>query len=209
MTDESKLTLSSSRSAVIVQEMQNDVIGEGGAFADSGAPSHAKSQGVVENVARLVTAARSHGVPVFHVHHVVRDGGRGLAQNAPVFRGIKEVGALQQGTWGAAAVVGLEPQADDIIVEKTRMNAFFGTKLELLLRGLGIETIVMTGAWTNMSIEHTARHAADMGFQVVVASDGTSTVDEQWQQAALGFALPNVAEIRTCAEIVASLDSVG
>ena len=69
-----------------------------------------------------------------------------------------------RGSWGAAPVNGLEPQEGDHVVEKMRMNGFYDTKLDILLRGLGAETLVITGAWTNMSIEHTARHAADAGY---------------------------------------------
>ena len=65
------------------------------------------------------------------------------------------------------------------------MNGFYETRLDILLRGLGVETLIITGAWTNMSIEHTARHAADAGYRAVVASDGTSTVNDEWQHAAL------------------------
>src|SRR5277367_931277 len=53
------LTLDPRRCAMIIQDMQNDVIIEGGAFADSGAPAHARSQRVVENVRRLADAARA------------------------------------------------------------------------------------------------------------------------------------------------------
>jgi gluconolactonase len=52
-----------------------------------------------------------------------------------------------------------------------------------------------------MSIEHTARHGADAGYEVVVASDGTSTVNDEWQKAALEYAMTNVAKVATCAEI--------
>ena len=52
-----------------------------------------------------------------------------------------------------------------------------------------------------MSIEHTARHGADAGYEVVVASDGTSTTGEEWQNAALNYAMTNVAKVATCAEI--------
>ncbi len=44
------------------------------------------------------------------------------------------------------------------------MNGFYETRLDILLRGLGVETLIISGAWTNMSIEHTARHAADAGL---------------------------------------------
>jgi gluconolactonase len=190
---------------MIIQDLQNDVIIEGGAFADSGAPAHATSQNVVEYVKGLAAAARGAGVPVIHVWYIVEPGAPGLKQNAPLFEGVKGANALVRGTWGAAPADGLEPHEGDHIVEKMRMNAFHDTKLDTLLRGLGVETLIITGAWTNMSIEHTARHAADAGYRAVVASDGTSTVDEEWQNAALNYAMQNVAQVGTCAEIAAAL----
>jgi gluconolactonase len=201
------LQLDAGRCALIIQDMQNDVIIEGGAFADSGAPEHAKSQNVVANVADLAAAARAAGVPVIHVWYIVEDGAPGLKQNAPLFQGVKESGGLVRGSWGAAAADGLEPQDGDHVVEKMRMNGFYETRLDILLNGLGVDTILITGAWTNMSIEHTARHGADAGYEVVVASDGTSTISEEWHHAALNYAMNNVGKVATCGEIKAALGS--
>jgi gluconolactonase len=53
------LQLDPSRSALVIQDLQNDVIIEGGAFADSGAPAHAIAQNVVGNVADLAPACLS------------------------------------------------------------------------------------------------------------------------------------------------------
>jgi gluconolactonase len=206
MSDE-VLQLDSKRSALIIQDLQNDVIIEGGAFADSGAPAHATAQNVVGNVADLAAACRAAGVPVIHVWYVVEQGAAGLKQNAPLFQGVKEADALVRGTWGAAPAEGLEPQDGDHIVEKMRMNGFFETRLDILLRGLGADTIIVSGAWTNMSIEHTARHGADAGYEVVVPSDGTSTTGDEWQNAALNYAMTNVAKVATCAEIKSALGS--
>jgi gluconolactonase len=205
---EEPLRLDANRSALIIQDLQNDVIGEGGAFADSGAPAHAKSQNVVENVKRLAEAARQAGMPVIHVLYVVDEGAPGLKQNAPLFVGVKEANALVRGSWGAAPVDGLEPQPGDHVVEKMRMNGFYNTRLDILLRGLGAETIVITGAWTNMSIEHTARHGADAGYEVFVVSDGTSTTGNEWQNAALNYAMTNVATVITTGEAVQALGVV-
>ena len=58
MSDE-VLQLDPRRSALVIQDMQNDVIIEGGAFADSGAPAHAISQNAVANVAELAAACRA------------------------------------------------------------------------------------------------------------------------------------------------------
>jgi gluconolactonase len=204
MSDEA-LRLDPKRSALIIQDMQNDVIIEGGAFADSGAPAHATSQDVVANVRGLAEACRAAGVPVIHVWYIVEPGARGLKQNAPLFQGVKESNALVRGTWGAAPAEGLEPQDGDHVVEKMRMNGFYETRLDTLLRGLGAETIVITGAWTNMSIEHTARHGADAGYEVIVASDGTSTTGDEWQNAALNYAMGNVAQVATCEQVAQGL----
>jgi gluconolactonase len=206
MSDE-VLQLDPKRSALIIQDLQNDVIIEGGAFADSGAPAHATAQNVVGNVADLAAACRAAGVPVIHVWYVVEQGAAGLKQNAPLFQGVKEADALVRGTWGAAPAEGLEPQDGDHVVEKMRMNGFYDTQLDILLRGLGADTIIVSGAWTNMSIEHTARHGADAGYEVVVPSDGTSTTGDEWQNAALNYAMTNVAKVATCAEIKTALGS--
>jgi gluconolactonase len=205
MANEEPLRINRKAAAIIIQDLQNDVITEGGAFAASGAPKHAASQRVVANVSQLAKEARALGVPVIHIHYIVEPGAKGLKLNAPLFKGVKEAKAVVRGTWGAAPVAGLEPQEGDFVVEKMRMNGFYNTKLETLLHGLGAETVIVTGAWTNMSIEHTARHAADAGFEVIVASDGTSTVNDEWQKAGLSYALTNVGLTPTCAEISAAL----
>src|SRR3954451_4301127 len=131
------LQLDPGRSALIIQDLQNDVIIEGGAFADSGAPAHAIAQNVVGNVAELAAACRKAGVPVIHVWYIVEPGATGLKLNAPLFQGVHDANALVRGTWGAAPAEGLEPKDGDHIVEKMRMNGFFQTRLDVLLRGLG------------------------------------------------------------------------
>jgi nicotinamidase-related amidase len=68
--------LKGGRSALIVQDLQNDVIIGGSAFADPGAPEHAESQNVVANERRLAEAAREAGMPVIHLWHIVEEGAR-------------------------------------------------------------------------------------------------------------------------------------
>ena len=198
-------TIDPSTTALIVQDLQNDVIIDGGAFADSGSPQHAKEQNVVENVKALAEACRAAGIPVLHVWYVVEEGAAGLKLNAPLFQGVKDGNALVRGTWGAAPAEGLEPQDGDFVVEKMRMSAWQGTRLETLLAGLGRDTIIVTGAWTNMSIEHTSRTGADKGFYMVVPEDGCSTMNADWHNASINYALQNVATVTNCADVKAAL----
>jgi gluconolactonase len=201
MSENESLQLDPKRTALLIQDLQNDVIIEGGAFAESGAPEHAKAQRVVENVRNLADACRRAGVPVIHVWYIVEEGAAGLKLNAPLFQGVKESNALVRGTWGAAPADGLEPQDGDLIVEKMRMSAWQGTRLETLLQGLGVDTVIVTGAWTNMSIEHTARTGADMGYRMIVLENACSTVNAEWQDAAVNYALQNVATVTTCSAV--------
>jgi gluconolactonase len=205
MADE-PLKLDASRCALIIQDLQNDVIIEGGAFAESGSPEHAKEQNVVENVKALAETAREKGIPVIHVHYIVEEGAAGLKLNAPLFEGVKETGALVRGSWGAAPAEGLEPQDGDHVVEKMRMSAWQDTNLESVLEQEGRDTVIVTGAWTNMSIEHTSRTGADKGYYMVVPEDACSTMNADWHNASINYALQNVASVTTCAEVKAALE---
>ena len=106
-----QLRLDPSRCAMIIQDLQNDVIMEGGAFASSGSPAHAKQQNVVENVRRLADAARARGVLVIHVWFVVEPGAPGMTlERAAVRRrgrqqgdGARHLGRGAGGRAGAAA----------------------------------------------------------------------------------------------------------
>jgi gluconolactonase len=199
------LALDPQRCALIIQDMQNDVIMPGGAFAASGAPEHAAQQNVVANVRRLAAACRARGVPVIHVWFIVEPGAPGLTLNAPLFRGLQESGALVRGTWGAAPVQGLAPLPGDHVVEKMRMSAWEGSRLETILKAEARDIIIETGAWTNMSIEHTARTGADKGYVMVVPEDGCSTMNADWHRAAIDYALQNVSIVSKTDEVIAAL----
>jgi gluconolactonase len=201
----SDLALDPGRTALIIQDLQNDVIIDGGAFAESGSPGHAREQDVVANVQRLADACRSRGVAVIHVWYIVEPGAPGLKLNAPLFQGVKDTNALVRGTWGAAPAEGLEPKDGDHVVEKMRMSAWQGTKLQNLLDGLGRDTVIVTGAWTNMSIEHTSRTGADMGFTMVVPENGCSTMNADWHNASINYALQNVAVVTDVDSVIAAI----
>ena len=199
------LTLDPSRCAMLIQDLQNDVIMEGGAFADSGAPAHAKQQRVVENVRRLADAARARGVVVIHVWFVVEPGAPGVTLNAPLFEGLVDSKAMVRGGWGAAPVAGLEPRAGDFVVEKMRMSAWEGTRLETILKATGRDVLINTGAWTNMSVEHTARTGADKGYFIVTPEDCCSTMSAEWHSASINYAMQNVAVVSNAEAVIRAL----
>jgi gluconolactonase len=200
-----ELELDPHRAVLIIQDMQNDAVSEGGAFAASGAPAHAKAQNVVENIRHVAAAARAHGVPVIHVWFVVEPGAPGVTLNAPLFTGLVEHKAVVRGTWGAAPVEGLEPDLGDFVVEKMRMSAWEGTRLETILKALNRDTIINTGAWTNMSVEHTARTGADKGYVMITPEDCCATMNADWHKASVDYAMRNVAQVSKAEAVIAAL----
>ncbi|TCT09900.1 gluconolactonase [Tepidamorphus gemmatus] len=199
------LRLDASRCALIIQDMQNDVVMDGGAFAASGSPDHCRQQNAIANIARLADRCRELGVPVIHVHYLVNPGAPGMTLNAPLFEGVVDSNAMVRGTWGGQPVAGLEPQPGDHVVEKMRMSAWEGTPLETILKAEGRDIIIETGAWTNMSIEHTARTGADKGYIMVVPEDCCSTMNADWHRASIDYAMQNVALVTRVDEVIAAL----
>jgi len=197
--------LDPARCALLIQDMQNDVVMEGGAFAASGSPRHCKEQNAIANIARLAAHCRRVGVPVIHIWFVVEPGAPGVTLNCPLFEGLVESKGLVRGSWGAAPVEGLEPQPGDLVVEKMRMSAWEGTKLEIVLKALGRDILIDTGAWTNMSIEHTARTGADKGYVMIVPEDACSTMNADWHRASIDYAMRNVAAVTTTDAVIRAL----
>ena len=121
--------------------------------------------------------------------------------NAPIFTMLAP-DTFKVGTWGSQVVDEVAPAGDDIVLDRTRMSVFNGTAIDNMLRNLGVRTLVVVGAWTNMAVEHTVRDAADHGYDVTIVTDATSSLSEDWQRGALEYALTNIASIVTTATLL-------
>ena len=196
------LSITPQSTALILQDLQNDVMIDGGAFASTGSPQHAREQNVVANAKALADACRAKGITVIHIWMVCEPNHPHLTRNAPLFQGLKDENALVRGTWGVEPAEGLEAQAGDLVVEKMSMSAWETSRLESYLRHAGIDTIINCGSWTNMSVEHTARTGADKGFRVIVPEDACSTMNADWHRASIDYSMTSVAEITSTENIL-------
>jgi nicotinamidase-related amidase len=111
------------------------------------------------NIASLLAAWRAARAPIVHVRHISRNPGSGFAPGQP----------------GAAFQPPFQPLPHEHVVEKNVPDAFINTGLERWLRMRGIETLVMAGVSTNISVEDSARSAGNLGFATTVVSDATFT----------------------------------
>lgn len=79
----------------------------------------------------------------------------------------------------------LRPREGDYEIFKPRFSAFFQTELDLILRRLGVETVLLAGTTTPNCIRASCYDALSLDYNVVVLSDCTSSMTEEIQQANL------------------------
>jgi ureidoacrylate peracid hydrolase len=171
------------RTAVIVIDVQNDFCADDGVFGQLG-QDLSTIQAMVPRLVPFVDAARAAGCLIVFV--------RGLYDEVYLAPNVVERRARRgrspalclSDTPGFDYYV-IQPQPGDVEVRKHRYNAFIGTDLDLLLRGQGIQTVVMTGVTTNVCVESTSRHAYMVGYYVVLASDCAATNDLHLHQPTL------------------------
>ena len=97
----------------------------------------------------------------------------------------------------------------DVVVTKRQWGAFYGTDLDLQLRRRGLKTLILTGIATNFAVESTARAAWEHGYDVVIAEDAVSGLDDDDHHFALTRILPRLGRVRSTASLLSSFHKDG
>ena len=189
------------RSALILIDIENGFVDHRGGHCIQGA------QATVPACARALDLARSKGIPVFFVKRIYRADGSDveLTRRQVWARGGKP---LTPGSTGPLSVEN-PPEfgraSGDYEIIKPRYSAFFQTPLDLLLRRLGVDTVVLTGTTTPNCIRTTCYDAISLDYRVVVVEDCCSSNTEAIQQANM-LDMGNVgAEVCSAAEFLETL----
>lgn len=119
-------------------------------------------QGSFENILTAMGGAAAHGIPVILVQHSAPQ-----PDSATFRRGSRE--------WEIHEQVLAMPH--DRIIEKSLPGSFTGTGLDELLRGMGVDTVVIAGYMTQMCCDTTARQALHLGYAVEFLADATGTLN--------------------------------
>ncbi len=180
--------MSATDAAVLALHYQNDVLHPDGKIRVGLDGDGAGRQRLLQGAAALLGSARSHGLPIVHVRIAFRPDYADLLPNCAIFRNVASIGAVPEGQWGSDFYEGLQPLAGsprEFVVKHTRISAFYGTPLEETLRVLGARRLVVAGVATHSVVEGTVRHAADIGFNVMVAEDACASADPAVHDASL------------------------
>jgi nicotinamidase-related amidase len=180
------------RPALLIVDMQNDFLTSGGRLYNAGA------RDLIPPINALAATARAQGVPVVWV---IQEHRRQLVD----FGREADISPFHcvEGTAGAALAAGLERQDTDFTVIKRRYSGFYATDLDLLLRCLDRNRVVVTGINSDGCVLATALDAHARDYRVTVVTDATGAGVAEAQAAALGMlgrmqpgVVSTVAEVR-------------
>jgi ureidoacrylate peracid hydrolase len=167
--------------------MQNAFVNKGG-MSDLSGSDILSVQQIVNPIRRIRHAAREKGVKVIYTAHrysadLHDSGGPNSAawykaKSLKVYRQHPEWRdrLLIRGTWGADIIAELEPQDQDVVVEKTYYSAFFGTNLDIILRTHDVKYLIFAGVATNICVEATIRDAYYLGYFPILVSDAAASI---------------------------------
>ena len=164
------------RAALLIIDMQNDFVLPGAPLCVRGAaPS-------VPVIRRLLLQARAQGLPVIHISRQNnRDGSDVEKSRQELFQ--EGPGVCVPGTEGAQIVPALAPEEGEYIVHKRRFSAFFQTELDMLLRRLGVDTLLVTGTQYPNCVRGTAVDGMSLDYDVIVVTDACSAQSPDVEQA--------------------------
>jgi nicotinamidase-related amidase len=174
--------------AVLALHYQNDVLHPDGRIRVGLAEADPARERVIAAAGQLIAGARRLGLPLIHIRTAFRPDYADLVQNCPIFRQIALLGAVKEGTWGAQFYAGLEPDEQlerEFEIRHLRTSGFIGSPLELILMKLGVTHLIIAGVATHSVVEMTARHAADLGYEVTIAADACAAASDGVHKAAL------------------------
>lgn len=170
--------------AVMGLHWQRNVVEPEGFFGAWFAEPVARS-GIIERTARVFGAARSAGIPVVYTCFVVPPGGGQIVRNTAVMAQVAESEQFRPDSPTVAIIDELAPRDGDWVVDNQKLSGLAGSDLPDRLRAAGIDTLVLTGVATNLTVESTARHGIDLGLRVFVLRDCVTTAAPEAHEASL------------------------
>ncbi|HLX53095.1 MAG TPA: isochorismatase family cysteine hydrolase [Aquella sp.] len=158
-----------SRKALIMIDYINDIVHPQGKIASCAKMLTEKN--IIGKCNNILDITRKHNHLIIWIKVGFSHGYLQVSDNSPIFKPAKTNQALMQHTWGTELIEGLNYQENELVIFKNRINPFYATNLELILRVNQIEHIYLAGVATEWAVEAAARDAHDKDFGVSIIED--------------------------------------
>lgn len=196
--------LDPARTALLIVDLQNDFLDPAGAYGRAGQSSPAIAA-LPARVKPVADALRARGGWIVSTQFTLVPAKGGEPLISPHLRRLRPFlrkGDFQPGAWGHQLVEPLQPA--DLVVEKVAYSAFYQTRLEWLLRKVGVETLIVAGIVTNGGVASTLREAHVRDLHTILLTDGCAAFSDHAHEATV-TALATISDTATCAEMAARL----
>ena len=192
-----------SRVALIVIDVQNDLVDPSGKALHDGFAEVVAQRGIIQNIRTVLDAVRAKHEPVVFIRVGFRsDYGDAISQTARLVR-LKSKKALISGTWGLDFPELIKPMPEEIIYTKSAVNPFFNTGLLTWLRAQGVDTVALAGVYTHQAVDSAARYADDCGFVVKILEDCCASPDPELHRIECEKILPLFGSVISSSEFIA------
>lgn len=199
-----KQLLDPAHTALLLMECQEGIIGSGGGRLSALAESVAR-HGTIDQIGRVLAAARRSKVPVFYLTAARRADSAGASANCLLLALGRKGTPLLPGSPQQAVVKALAPHERDFVVTRFHgLTPFHAGELDQLLRNLGIKTIVATGVSVNIGIPGMTIEAVNYGYQVVIPRQAVAGTPDEHVDSVFEHTLRLLATVATVDDVVAA-----
>jgi nicotinamidase-related amidase len=192
------------RTALLICDLQNDFIHPDGAYARGGKTS-AEIAALPARIKPLANTLRAAGGAILATRFTLVPGRGGepmISDHLKAVRPFLRKGDFMPDSWGSATVDALQPV--DAEVEKVAFSAFYMSRLEWVLRKIGVDQLLVCGILTSGGVASTVRDAHVRDFGVTVLEDGCADFSNTEHDTSIA-ALRKVARIATIADVLAEI----
>lgn len=163
--------------ALLVIHLQHDIVSENTAFG-SLFNQQVVEKGVLAKCNTAMQSVREMGGTIVLARIAFNPDYSNLVPSLPLLQMVLQADCLKEGSHGAQLVSQIQVEPTDVVLTHQRPGPFTNTNLHELLRGNGIENVLVCGVATNASVEGAARQASDLGYAAFVLSDASSAADQ-------------------------------
>ncbi len=181
-------------SALLVMDLQNGIVSR---LANQG-------EELLATIERVIEVAREREIPVIFVRVAFRPGAPEVSARNQSFSALRSDPRLDETSEATMIHSRLAPHGGDVLVTKRRVSAFTGSDLEVVLRSLEVDHLILSGISTSGVVLSTTRQAADLDYRMTILADACADTDAEVHRVLIDKVFPRQATVVSSGDWIAN-----